>query len=179
MVYNREMAACVDAGHSASRKSRHSVSAHSAPRHRSKLSTSVLEEELHECQQISLHCGTKEPTTPADAGLDIALENSVQSLTRSLSTKPARQIASVRGRISRLMNSRMEACTAIGGGGGAGGGSTDTPDPPGGGGGAAAPLSQTTESAKRPEQGSMRAYLRKKHGLMEVKVVCVQQRVCV
>ena len=66
---------------------------------------------------------------PADAGLEMALENSVQSLTRSLSTKPARQIASVRGRISFLMNSRMEACTAIGGGGGAGGGSTDTPDP--------------------------------------------------
>ena len=67
--------------------------------------------------------------TPADAGLEMALENSLQSLTRSLSTKPARQIASVRGRISFLMNSRVKACTAIGGGGGAGGGSTDTPDP--------------------------------------------------
>ena len=141
------------------RKSRQGVSAHSAPRHRSKLSTSTLEDELHECQQISLHWGTKEPTTPADAGLEIALENSMQSFTRSLSTNPARQIASVRGRISPLMNSRMEACTAIGGGGGTGGGSTDTPSPPGGGGGAAAPLSHTTESAKRPEQGSMRAYM--------------------
>ena len=46
-------------------------------------------------------------------------------------------MASVRGRISALMNSRIEAVTAIGGGGGAGGGTIEVPVDPGGGGGAA------------------------------------------
>jgi len=120
---------------------------------------SVREAALHECQHISLQWGINDPTTPAELGRERAFANSTHSLLRSLSTNPARQTASVRGRTSALMNSRMEAVTAIGGGGGAGGGSTDTPVPPGGGGGAAAPDSHTTESAIRPVHGSMRAYL--------------------
>jgi hypothetical protein len=75
----------------------------------------------------------KDPTTPAVLGLDMEVMNSAHNLERSLSTNPARQIASVRGRTSRLMNSRMLDTTATGGGGGAGGGRTETP-PPGGGG---------------------------------------------
>ena len=78
----------------------------------------------------------KEPTKPAELGLDIEVMNSVHSLERSLSTNPARHMASVRGRTSRLMNSRISSAIAMGGGGGAGGGRTETPPPgdPGGGG---------------------------------------------
>ena len=83
---------------------------------------------------MKLTYGMNEPTTPDEAGFEMALENSLHSLTRSLSTKPAKHIASVRGLISDLMNSRMDACTPTGGGGGVGGGRADTPVFPGGGG---------------------------------------------
>ena len=69
-------------------------------------------------------------------------------------------MASVRGRISALMNSRIEAVTAIGGGGGAGGGTIEVPVDPGGGGGAAIPLSQTTESATLALHDSIRANMK-------------------
>ena len=157
--YSREIAAWLAAGHSRNKKSRHRVSAHSALLQRSKLSMSTRDDELHECQQTSLHCGVNDPSTPAEVGFEIKFANSTHSLLRSLSTRPARQMASVLGRISDLINASMDAWTAIGGGGGVGGGSTDTSVLPGGGGGAAAPLSQTTESASRPLHGSMRAYL--------------------
>ena len=116
-----------------SRKSPHGVSAHSTPLQVSKLSTSVLDAELQECQHISPQMGMNEPRTPAVAGLDIVFANSRHSLERSLSISPAMQIASVRGLTSDLMNSRMLATIASGGGGGVGGGSTETP-PVGGGG---------------------------------------------
>jgi hypothetical protein len=48
----REIAAWVCGGHSRIRNSLHGVSAHSAPRHVSKLSTSTRDAELHECQHI-------------------------------------------------------------------------------------------------------------------------------
>ena len=101
----------------------------------------------------------KAPITPARLDLASAVANSAHSVARSLSTRPERQMASVRGRTSFLMKSLMLATTAIGGGGGVGGGVTETP-PSGGGGGAANPLSQITPSAILPEHGSMRAYLR-------------------
>ena len=75
-----------------------------------------------------------DPTTPAEDGCEIAVANSVHSFVKSLSINPERQIASVRGLISDLMYSRIEAVTAIGGGGGVGGGRTEVPvDPLGGG----------------------------------------------
>ena len=107
----------------------------------------------------SVAYGMKAPITPARLDLDSAVANSVHNFARSLSTRPERQMASVRGRTSFLMKSLMLATTAIGGGGGVGGGVTETP-PSGGGGGAADPLSQITPSAILPGQGSMRAYLR-------------------
>lgn len=156
--FMRLMDACVDEGHSRSKNSWQGVSAHSAPLHVSKLSTSMFDAALHECQHMSTQYGMKEPVTPAVLGLDMDVMNSVHSRERSLSTSPARQMASVRGLISRLTNSRMLDTTAIGGGGGAGGGSTETP-PPGGGGGAALPDSQTTPSESLAEHGSIRAYM--------------------
>lgn len=79
--------------------------------------------------------GMKDPITPDEAGFEIVFANSVHKRVRSLSTKPDKQMASVRGRISVLMNSRIEAVTAIGGGGGVGGGRTEVPVEPDGGGG--------------------------------------------
>ena len=110
---------------------------------------------------MSSHKGIKAPMVPARVLLESAVANSKHSFDRSESKSPARQMTSVLGRISFLMKSRMLATTAVGGGGGLGGGFIETP-PPGGGGGAALPLSQTTPSARRASQGSMRAYLRKK-----------------
>lgn len=82
---------------------------------------------------MSSQSGMNVTITPDLAGLDITVANSVHSFVRSLSIRPERQMASVRGRTSALMYSRMLATTAMGGGGGAGSGKTDTP-PPGGGG---------------------------------------------
>lgn len=128
-------------------------------------------------KQSGDHYGMNAPITPARLDLESEVANSVQSLVRSLSTRPDRHIASVLGRTSFTMNSLMLATTDIGGGGGVGGGVTEMP-PPGGGGGAAKPLSQTTPSAILPAHGSMRAYLRQSAQVRQnrhINYVCVKR----
>ena len=93
----------------------------------------------------------KEPTTPYESGREIVFANSMQSLVRSLSTSPEMHIASVWGLISFLINSFIEALTAIGGGGGVGGGNTELPVEPLGGG---LPWEQNTRVISMHLEGS-------------------------
>lgn len=76
----------------------------------------------HEWKQTSWHIGMNVDTEPALAGFESSVANAMHSLAMSASTKPARQIADVRGMIVVLVYHCSDAVTAMGGGGGGGGG---------------------------------------------------------
>ena len=140
------------------RKSEQSVSAHSGLRQFSKPSRSWLLEALQLWKHTWWQSGVNDPTVPTLVLVASMFANSVHSGARSVSTRPARQMALVRGMTSLRVNQLMDVATPMGGGGG--GGLSAVAEPPGGGGGYAMADSQTTPSAKLAEQGLSSAYMK-------------------
>ena len=116
------MAVCVAEGHSVVKNSEQSVSAHSGPWQFSKPSRSWLLEALQLWKHTRWQSGVNDPTVPTLVAVLNMVANSVQSGTRSVSTRPAKQMALVRGTTSLRVNQLMDVVTPMGGGGGGGGG---------------------------------------------------------